>query len=159
VSIKAVASTTDCLIALGSNLGDRTAFLEWALARMSRFPDTELMAASSFHETEPVGGPPQGRFLNAAARLTTSLGPHALWRELVQLEQQAGRQRTVVNGPRTLDLDLILYGEMILDSPELIIPHPRAHERRFVLEPAVEIAATMIHPVLGCTLAAALQRL
>src|SRR5262249_30171672 len=145
--------------ALGSNLGNRTEFLEWALVRLSRLPETELVAASSFHETDPVGGPPQGRFLNAAALLRTSLDPHTLWRELVRLEREAGRERRVVDGPRTLDLDIILYGSMLMDTPDLTIPHPRAHQRRFVLQPAVEIAPTMMHPVLGCTLAAALERL
>jgi 2-amino-4-hydroxy-6-hydroxymethyldihydropteridine diphosphokinase len=157
--IKAIDSPTDCLIALGSNLGDRTAFLEWALVRMSRLPGTELIAASSFHETEPVGGPPQGPFLNAAARLQTTLDPHALWRALVRIEREAGRERLVACGPRTLDLDIVLYGDQMIETPDLTIPHPRAHERRFVLAPAVEIAGSMVHPVLHCTLAEALRRL
>ncbi len=144
----------DCLIGLGSNLGDRQRALEAALALLAEHAAIRLVAASSFHATQPVGGPAgQGEFLNAAARIETELSPRDLLRLLHEIEARLERVRTGHWGPRTLDLDLLLYGEQVIDEPDLRVPHPLAHQRRFVLAPACEIAGEMRHPVLRKTLA------
>lgn len=139
------------LVGLGSNLGDREALLTLALARLAALPQTRLVAASSLHDTAPVGGPPQPRYLNAAARLHTRLAPHALLEALVAIEAEAGRERRVRWGPRTLDLDLLAYDGLVLRSPALELPHPRLHERAFVLAPLVEVAPEWVHPRLLCS--------
>lgn len=144
----------DCLIGLGSNLGDRPRTLEAAIAQLAAHPEVSLVAVSSFHLTQPVGGPAgQGEFLNAAARVETNLSPHALLGLLHAIEANLGRKRAVRWGARTIDLDLLLYGDQVVDAPDLQVPHPLAHQRGFVLAPACEIAAEMWHPVLGKTLA------
>jgi len=130
-------------LALGSNLGDRAAQLDAALARIAALPGTDLVARSRWHETEPVGGPAgQPRFLNGVARLETTLGPRELLAALQRIELEAGRRRELEprHGPRPLDLDLVFYDELRLDDPALQLPHPRAEERLFVLEPLAEIA-------------------
>ena len=137
-------------VALGSNLGDREGALDRALAGMSALPKTRLVARSRWRETEPVGGPPgQPRFLNGVARLATALGARELLAELQRLEREAGRarEREVRNGPRVLDLDLVYYGELALREPGLELPHPRAEQRLFVLEPLAEIAPELRHPL------------
>jgi 2-amino-4-hydroxy-6-hydroxymethyldihydropteridine diphosphokinase len=132
---------TLALIGLGSNLGDRKAILDSALSALGRSQGVCLRAASSYHETKPVGGPPrQGAFLNAAAAIETSLGPFELLALLQEIEQQSGRLRLVHWGERTLDLDLLLFGNACFDRPDLSIPHPRMSLRRFVLAPLAEIA-------------------
>lgn len=136
------------LIALGSNLGDRRANLNGAIAALGQTPGVAVEKISSFHETEPVGGPPgQGMFLNAVAMLQTDLEPLALLGVLQDLEAQFGRKRTVRWGERTLDLDLLVFDDRILDTPELCLPHPRMRTRRFVLEPLLEVAPAMVDPV------------
>lgn len=138
-----------CLIALGSNLGDRAANICQAIKELVAHPQVTLIATSTLHTTEPVGGPPnQGAFLNAAIRFDTSLAPRELLDLLLAIEKKLGRSREVSWGPRTIDLDLLFYGARICDEPDLQVPHPRMHERRFVLAPAAEIAAEMTHPVL-----------
>ena len=110
------------------------------------------MRASSFIETAPVGGPPgQPPYLNAAAELSTTLAPWDLLHALQQVEDAFGRTREVRWGPRTLDLDLLLYDDRVIETPALTVPHPRMHERRFVLGPLCEIAPGAVHPVLGRT--------
>ena len=142
------------LVALGSNIPPRRATLDAALDGLAALPDTELLAASRWFETEPVDAPPgSGPFLNGAALLHTELAPHALLAELLRLEARAGRTRSVPNAPRRLDLDLILHGDHVLQDAALTLPHPRAHERLFVLEPAVQVAPELRHPVLHKTLA------
>lgn len=136
------------LVALGSNLGDRRANLGAALAWLAALPETQLVASSSFLETDPVGGPPQGLFLNAAATLRTHLSPRELLTEMLGIEQAMGRIRRERWGPRILDLDLLGYGDLVLDEPDLTLPHPHLHERLFVLEPLVEVAPEWVHPVL-----------
>jgi 2-amino-4-hydroxy-6-hydroxymethyldihydropteridine diphosphokinase len=138
-------------VALGSNLGDPIAELERALAKMARLPQSRLVARSRWRETEPVGGPAgQPRFQNGVVRLSTGLGPRELLAELQRIERESGRtrEREVRHGPRVLDLDLVFYGDLRLASPELELPHPRAEERLFVLEPLAEFAPDEVLP--GC---------
>ena len=140
-------------IALGSNLGDRLATLAEAVSRLRSLPEIRDIAVSSPHETEPVGGPAgQGCFLNAAARIETTLAAKPLLEALIKVERQLGRVRQERWGARTIDLDLLLFDEEIIDAPSLIVPHPRMHERRFVLEPLVEIAPDLRHPVYDKTI-------
>jgi 2-amino-4-hydroxy-6-hydroxymethyldihydropteridine diphosphokinase len=138
------------LIGLGSNLGDRPANLSGAISALGQVPGITVRQLSSFHETEPVGGPPgQGLFLNAVARLETDLDPVSLLHVLQEIEDRFGRQRTVRWGERTLDLDLLLFDDRIIDTPELCLPHPRMRTRKFVLEPLVEVAPGAVDPVTG----------
>ncbi len=147
-------SDTVAYIGLGSNLGDRALNLERALERLRRIRGVEVLAVSRFIETEPVGPAGQGRYLNAAAALRTDLRPDALIEALAAVEAAGGRDRAREerHGPRTIDLDLLLYGEEIVGGPGLSVPHPRMHERPFVLEPLAEIAAAAVHPGLGMTI-------
>jgi len=148
------------LISLGSNLGDREATLKGAIAALGDAPGVIVRRVSSFHETAPVGGPPgQGMFLNAAAVLETTLDPLGLLKILQEIEARFGRERTVHWGERTLDLDLLLFGDQIIDTPELSVPHPRFSTRRFVLEPLAEVAPTAIDPVTKRTIAEILAEL
>ena len=150
-------------IALGSNLesrfGDREANLREAVRRIEALG--EVHAVSSFYDTEPVGYLEQPRFLNAAMLLETKLGPMELMRGLLGVERAMGRERegAVRKGPRVIDLDLLLYGDWVLWAEDLILPHPRMEERRFVLEPLAEIAPEWMHPVLGVTVRELLDRL
>jgi pantoate--beta-alanine ligase len=138
------------LIALGSNIGDRAALLGRAVDLLSRTPQIKVLRHSSLHETQPVGGPvDQTSFLNGAVLVKTSLDPFALLRELQRIETELERSRTEHWGPRTADLDLLLFESVRLESPDLTIPHPRMSERRFVLAPAAEIAPDLLHPVTG----------
>jgi 2-amino-4-hydroxy-6-hydroxymethyldihydropteridine diphosphokinase len=136
-------------LGLGSNVGDRRAHLETALERLRA--RLEVLKVSRFVATEPVGGPPQEEFLNAAALVETELSPRALLDLAHELEDTAGRRRDVRWGPRTLDIDLLLYGDEVVQDADLVIPHPRLHERRFVLEPLAEIAPDWIVPRLDRT--------
>ena len=139
-------------IALGSNLpsiaGDSKATIRGAIERLASL--ARIDAVSSMYETDPVGYAEQPRFINAAAVLTTNLSPDALLKEMLVIEREFGRDRDrgIPKGPRTLDLDLLLYDDLILDSADLTLPHPSLHERRFVLAPLAEIASDVIHPQL-----------
>jgi 2-amino-4-hydroxy-6-hydroxymethyldihydropteridine diphosphokinase len=136
-------------LALGSNLGDRWATLTAAVQRMRREPGLRVLAVSGFYETDPVGGPPgQWKYLNAAAKVETDRSPRQLLDWFLTTERSLGRIRSVKDAPRTLDLDILLYDDRVLDSPELTLPHPRMHERAFVLVPLAEIAADVVHPIL-----------
>ena len=150
-------------IALGSNLaspwGDREANLREAVKRVGKLGTVH--AVSSFHDTAPVGITDQPRFLNAALLLQTELEPLELMRSLLAIERSMGRDRAsaAAKGPRTIDLDLLLMDDVVLQTDELILPHPAMAERRFVLEPLAEIAPAMVDPVSGRTVAEMLARL
>jgi 2-amino-4-hydroxy-6-hydroxymethyldihydropteridine diphosphokinase len=139
-------------IALGSNLGDRQSHLRFGIYRLSRI--LEDMRVSNVRETAPFGvSTPQPAFLNAAVTGTTLLTPRELLDALLAIERERGRERPCQNAPRTLDLDLILYGDSMVSEEGLIVPHPRFRERPFVLEPLAEIAPDMVDPVTGLTIA------
>ncbi|QJW96913.1 2-amino-4-hydroxy-6-hydroxymethyldihydropteridine diphosphokinase [Frigoriglobus tundricola] len=143
---------TTAYVALGSNLGDRWATLSAAVRRLRAEPGVRVTAVSAFHETAPVDCPPgSGEFLNAAAAIETDRPPEDVLELLFRIERQFGRVRSEPNSPRTLDLDLILYGDRVIGTPALTLPHPRMHLRAFVLVPLAEIAAGAVHPVLGKT--------
>ena len=135
-------------LGLGSNLGDREANLAEARHRLSARGFRES-TASTLYETEPVGGPPQGPFLNQAIGGGVELSPKDLLAACLGVEQEMGRVRRERNGPRTLDLDILIYSDLVSEEPGLVIPHPRLAERRFVLVPLAEIAGATRHPVLG----------
>jgi len=127
-------------IGLGANLGDREGAIRSALAELPRHGDIRLIRCSSLIETDPVGGPPdQAPYLNAVAELETDLSPRELLGRMQAIEQRLGRIREVPNGPRTLDLDLLLFGERVISDDDLIVPHPRMWEREFVMRPLGEI--------------------
>lgn len=138
-------------LALGANLGDRLAAIDGAVAALASLG--EMTAVSSIYETDPVGHLDQPPFLNAAARVRTDLRPILLLRGLHQIERAGGRNRTFRNAPRTLDLDLLLYDDLTLATPELTVPHPRMTDRAFVLAPLAEIAPALLHPTAGRTIA------
>ena len=136
-------------MALGSNLGDRETSLAAAIAALRRTRRVRVLAVSPVYETDPVGPPPQGPYLNAVVRLRTSLPPRALLERLQAIETAAGRTRGGErNAARTLDLDILFYGEAKIHEPGLAVPHPRLHERAFVLEPLCDLAPDRVHPTL-----------
>jgi len=144
-----VATRKPAYIALGSNLGDRRAAIHAALAALDNDEQTHVTKVSPLIETAPVGGPPgQGAFLNAACEVSTNRPPRHLLDLLLTIEHHLGRERRQRWGPRLIDLDLLLYDDQIINQPGLTIPHPRMHERLFVLEPLAAIAPDLLHPVL-----------
>jgi len=139
-------------IGLGSNLGDRELKLLMAIAELGKLPGTKVTAVSLFYETEPVGGVPQDDFYNAAARVATALQPMELLDHLQRIETEVfKRVPTVRWGARSMDLDILMYGDLVCHSDRLTIPHPRLAERRFVLQPLADIAPDLVHPSLGRT--------
>ena len=138
-------------VGLGSNLGDREGTLRAAIGRLKHLPETKVLRVSTLRRTDPVGYVDQPRFLNGVVELETGLSARRLLGALLELERTFGRDRHAVplQGPRTLDLDLLLYGDRQIDEPGLEIPHPRLHERRFVLEPLAELDPTLEVPGKG----------
>jgi 2-amino-4-hydroxy-6-hydroxymethyldihydropteridine diphosphokinase len=147
-------------VALGSNLGDRELSLDKALDLLSRMPGVKVTAVSNFIDNPAVGGPPDSPpFLNAVAEIETTLSPDELLQRLLDLEKQMGRVRRERWGPRMIDLDLLFYGDQSISNDDLTIPHPRLHERRFVLQPLMEIAPQFMHPALNKTVSQLLAEL
>jgi 2-amino-4-hydroxy-6-hydroxymethyldihydropteridine diphosphokinase len=150
-SVARLAAVPRAYVGLGSNLGDRESTIRSALSELGAAPGVEVVAVSTLVDTEPVGYLDQPRFLNAVAALETGLSPRDLLDLLLALEARFGRDRAVVpaQGPRTLDLDLLLYGDAEIDEPGLRVPHPRLHERGFVLGPLAELAPCLEVPGKG----------
>lgn len=143
-------------LGLGSNVGNREQHIEQALSKLAA-PDLRIARVSSVYETEPVGFTAQRSFLNLVAEIETELFPMQLLARLARIEQALGRIRTVPNGPRTIDLDILLYGRAVIRSARLEVPHPRMAERRFVLVPLAELAPELRHPVTHKTVRAMLE--
>ena len=136
-------------VGVGSNLGDRADAIERAVELLRAHPAVEVVSESSLRETEPWGAVAQPRFLNGAVAVETRLEPRALLGVLLDVERRLGRMREERWGPRTIDLDLLLYGNVVLDEPGLTVPHPRLHERAFVLEPLHELDPNLVVPGRG----------
>jgi 2-amino-4-hydroxy-6-hydroxymethyldihydropteridine diphosphokinase len=145
-------------LGLGSNMGDREAMIGAALAALNA-PDLRLQRVSSLYETEPIGFRDQGWFLNCVAEFETDLFPKQLLHRMQKVELGMGRVRSVKNGPRTIDIDILLFGNSIVKTDELEIPHPRYRERRFALAPLAELNSSMRDPVTGRTMAEMLAQL
>ncbi len=144
---------SEVYIALGSNLGDRRLNLLRAVAEVDKLPGSRVTALSSFYETSPVGTVGQDSFYNAALQLSTCLDAHSLLTHLLRIEDEIFlRIRTIHQGPRRMDLDLLLYGDRVINEENLVVPHPRLPERRFVLQPLCEIAPDLLHPLTGKTI-------
>jgi 2-amino-4-hydroxy-6-hydroxymethyldihydropteridine diphosphokinase len=146
-------------VGLGSNLGDREAQIRLALDALRQVAETRVVRVSSIYDTEPVGEPNQPNFLNAVALIDTQLSARQLLWNLQLIERRLGRVRTQRWGPRSIDLDLLLFGDLVLDEPDLKIPHPELTRRGFVLVPLVELDPLLVHPESGETLLQILSRL
>ena len=146
-------------VGLGSNLGERESLIRQALDAMATLPQTTVVRASSLYDTEPLGEVMQPDFLNAVVLLETDLAPRQLLWNLMLIEKRLGRVRTQKWGPRTIDLDLLLYGDEIIDEADLRVPHPEITRRAFVLVPLTELDPMLVHPGTGETLRAHLSKL
>jgi len=146
-------------IGIGSNLGGRRDNINRGIDLLNQLKDTKIKKASSLFETDPQGGLPQGKFLNGALEMTTSILPLELLAKLKWIEKRIGRKKSQPCGPRVLDLDLLFYDDVVIKGKELEIPHPRLHERAFVLRPLVEIAPEVTHPVLNKSIARLFEEL
>ena len=135
-------------LSLGSNVGDREEFIEQAVFLLDKNANIEVAKRSANYETEPEGKPDQPLFMNAVVEIRTKLAPHKLLEVCQEIETALGRERDLEWGPRTMDIDILLYGEEIISDDKLQIPHPLMHERLFVLKPLKEIASHLVHPIL-----------
>lgn len=147
-------------IAMGANVGDRRGNISDALKRLGETERVRVIRVSELIETAAIGGPEGSpAFLNGATEVRTTLGPDVLLSRLLEIERELGRERREKWGPRTIDLDLLLYGQQVIDQPGLTIPHPLMHERAFVLQPLAQIAPGVLHPTLNLTIQQLLDRL
>ena len=146
-------------IGFGSNIGDRLAYIQNAIYALSKAEGITLKKVSSVYETDPVGYETQAQFLNGVAALQTNLPPLSLLHTLKDIEASVGRQHRIRWGPREIDLDILIYGDLCLHTEQLVIPHPEMHRRRFVLAPLAEITPALVHPVLKESIQALLARL
>ena len=151
-------SKTRVQLSLGSNAGDRGAMLRAALADLARLPDVELLKVSHCYETEPLGRTDQPAFYNLAAEIGTALGPLELLNAVKAIERGLGRRSSSRWGPREIDIDLILWGAQVMDTPSLTLPHKEFRDRAFVLEPMAEIAPEAVDPITGLTVAELAKR-
>lgn len=135
-------------IGIGSNLGDRVSLCRRAIDEIGKFPRSHVSVRASFYDTEPLEYSDQERFINTVVEVRTELAPEDLFAACLDVERLLGRERAMRYGPRTIDLDLLLYGDAVVRSEYLVLPHPKLHLRRFVLEPLAEIAPGAVHPVL-----------
>ena len=148
-----------CYIGIGSNLGNALKNCQHAVENLSRAKGIEITRVSSFYKTEPVGIENQNMFINAVVEIRTVLSARNLFRALQSIEKDMGRDREVKGGPRIIDLDLLFYGQEVIQDADLIVPHPEIQRRRFVLEPICEIASYLIHPDFGVSMRGLKDRL
>ena len=146
-------------IGFGSNIGDRLAYIQSAIHALSKTEGITLQRISSVYKTDPIGYETQAQFLNGAAAIQTHLPPLSLLHILKDIETTIGRQHRIRWGPREIDLDILIYGDMCLQTEKLVIPHPEMHRRRFVLAPLAEIAPDLVHPIFQETVQTLLERL
>ncbi len=150
---------TRVFIAVGSNLGNRRQNLKKAKALLKKNQDVRFLRSSPVYETLPIGGPPQGKYLNAVWEIETELKAEDLLKNLMTIEKSLGREREGRNFPRTLDLDILFYGHRLIRQKNLIVPHPRLHKRTFVLKPLVDLHPRWVHPQLRKTVKTLLEEL
>ncbi len=129
-----------CYLGIGSNFGDRRKYIRAAIQKIKELKDTKVIKVSRLYETRPVGGPAgQGKFLNAALKIKTAIPPLAFLKEIKKIEKRLGRVKTVRFGPRSIDLDILFYGNSVISRPKLKVPHPRVFQREFVMQPLLEV--------------------
>ncbi len=148
-----------CYIGIGSNLGNTLQNCKYAIVILSRIDGVNQIRASSFYKTEPVGIEKQNYFINAVVEIITTLSARDLLTALRRIERDMGRKKEIKGGPRIIDLDLLFYGQDVIQEADLVVPHPEIHKRRFVLEPLYEIASYFIHPVFGISIRGLRDRL